>query len=131
MAVDPLHLSREVYANAAQLFARQNTTDGEKRRWIAKNSSLEDIEAAVLAAKARYEGRTHSRVRKALARFSATFMYYSKIGDMFAQQHPEYTSLAWGTMKLLFVVSDRAKKKRLFPQSAAQIIDKCKARSQS
>lgn len=108
MAADPLQLAREVYTNAALLFAKQHTTDERKRFWINQNHSLKDIEAAVLAAKSQYEGRTHSRVRKALAGFSATFMYYSKIGDTFAQHHPEYTSLAWGTMKLLFVVSNGA-----------------------
>ena len=105
MATNSLQLGREVYANATQLFVKQHTTDERKRHWITSNSNLNDIETAVLAAKAQYEGRIHSPVRKALANFSATFMYYSKIGDMFAQQHPEYTSLAWGTMKLLFVVS--------------------------
>jgi hypothetical protein len=108
MAENPLQLARAVYKNAAQLFAKKHTTDERKRYWISQNHSLKDIEAAVLAAKTQYEGRTHSPVRKALAELSATFMYYSKIGDMFAQHHPEYTSLAWGTMKLLFVVSDGA-----------------------
>lgn len=133
MAVDPLQLSREVYSKATQLFVRQHTTDERKRRWVTDYSSLEDIEAAVLAAKAKYEGRTHSPVRKALANFSATFMYYSKIGDMFAQQHPEYTSLAWGTMKLLFVVSGvvGVEKTRSSLQSTVQSFDKGIARSQS
>lgn len=29
------------------------------------------------------------------------------IFDVFAQHHPEYVSLAWGTMKFLFIVSTR------------------------
>lgn len=105
MTADALQQSREIYAKATDLFIRQHTTDERKRQWVADYSNLDDIEAAVRAAKTQYEGRKHSPVRKALARFSDTFMYYSKIGDMFAQQHPEYASLAWGTMKLLFVVS--------------------------
>jgi hypothetical protein len=104
MATDALQLSRNVYAKAVELFSKQHTSDEKKREWITGKDSLKDVEAAVLAAKAHYDSRPQSPVRRSLASFSATCMYYSKIGDMFAQHHAEYTSLAWGTMKLLFVV---------------------------
>lgn len=104
MATTPLHSSQEVYRRAVELFIKQHGADIKKRQWLSDKHSLSDVETAVMAAKAQYEHRTNSRVQKALAKFSATFMYYSKIVDMLAQHHPEYTSLAWGTMKLLFVV---------------------------
>lgn len=67
-------------------------------------ASLQDVEKAVLDAKARYENKKQSKVRSYLADFAKRVNYYGKIMDMLAQQHPEYVSLAWGAMKLLFVV---------------------------
>lgn len=32
--------------------------------------------------------------------------YYGKVMDVLVQQHPEYVSLAWGTMKLVFGVCE-------------------------
>lgn len=31
-------------------------------------------------------------------------MYYGRVFDTLAQHHPEYVALAWGTIKLVFVV---------------------------
>ncbi|PWW73202.1 hypothetical protein C7212DRAFT_223912, partial [Tuber magnatum] len=42
--------------------------------------------------------------RKWLECFSSRVAYYGKIMDVLVQHHPEYASLAWGTMKLLFVL---------------------------
>lgn len=70
--------------------------------WKAAN--LHDVEKAVLDAKARYEDKRQSKVRRYLGDFAKRVHYYGKIMDMLAQQHPEYVSLAWGAMKLLFVV---------------------------
>ena len=36
---------------------------------------------------------------------SEVLVYYGNIFDVLVQHHPEYVSLAWGTFKLLFVVS--------------------------
>ncbi|PUU72119.1 hypothetical protein B9Z19DRAFT_1175592 [Tuber borchii] len=42
--------------------------------------------------------------RKWLGRFSDRVTHYGKIMDVLVQHHPEYASLAWGAMKLLFVL---------------------------
>lgn len=68
------------------------------------SASLHDVEKAVLDAKARYEDKKQSKTRSHLGDFAKRVHYYGKIMDMLAQQHPEYVSLAWGAMKLLFVV---------------------------
>jgi hypothetical protein len=31
-------------------------------------------------------------------------MYYGQVLDMLAQHHPEYVSLAWGTLKFILMV---------------------------
>jgi hypothetical protein len=36
---------------------------------------------------------------------SEKIVHYGNVFDVLAQQHPEYVSLAWGTFKLLFIVS--------------------------
>lgn len=69
---------------------------------------MHDLQQAVLAAKAKYDGRSKdNKAKRWLSRFSKRVMLYSNILDTFVQHHPEYTALAWGTFKLLFVVSSR------------------------
>lgn len=36
--------------------------------------------------------------------FSKRVHYYGKVMDVMVQQHPEYASLAWGAMKIVFGV---------------------------
>ncbi|KAL2693600.1 hypothetical protein Neosp_000160 [[Neocosmospora] mangrovei] len=53
---------------------------------------------------AKYEAKAGaSKTREWLQRFSETICHYSQVLDVFVQHHPEYVSLVWGTMKLLFV----------------------------
>ncbi|RPA98719.1 hypothetical protein L873DRAFT_1686296 [Choiromyces venosus 120613-1] len=42
--------------------------------------------------------------RKWLGHFADRVTYYGNIMDVLVQHHPEYASLAWGAMKLLFVL---------------------------
>ncbi|KAM0247217.1 hypothetical protein ACHAQJ_009949 [Trichoderma viride] len=51
-------------------------------------------------------------------------MHYSNVFDMFLQQHPEYTSLAWGAMKFLFMaVIEHEKTVTILAKSIAQIAE--------
>ena len=62
----------------------------------------------VLEAKAGYDtAHEHSKISKWLSKFSNRVIFYGNILDVVVQQHPEYVSLAWGTMKFLFVVSNQ------------------------
>lgn len=61
---------------------------------------------AVAAAKEKYDQRTKdSKARNWLSYFSSQVTYYGQVLDVLAQHHPEYVSLAWGTMKFVFIVS--------------------------
>ena len=105
MALNQHPIAQDVYDKAVELYNVRYTNDAAKRQWIGSRNTLADVEAAVVAAKDRYEAKSQSRARKALGRFSSGIMYYGNIMDVLAQHHPEYVSLAWGTMKMLFVVS--------------------------
>ncbi|KAF2180741.1 hypothetical protein K469DRAFT_591465, partial [Zopfia rhizophila CBS 207.26] len=65
---------------------------------------IEDVLEIIAIAKEKYEAqRKGSKVRERLAAVSRV-TYYSQILDVLSQHHPEYVSLAWGTMKFLFVL---------------------------
>lgn len=46
-----------------------------------------------------------AKARTWLAETSEVLVHYGYIFDVMMQHHPEYASLAWGTFKLLFIVS--------------------------
>ena len=50
-------------------------------------------------------GKAKAKVRLWLSDLSAKILHYDNIFDVMVQHHPEYVSLAWGTFKLLFIVS--------------------------
>lgn len=95
---------QDVYDDAAALFAAENHHRPKKEAWISNKHSLQDIQEAVRQAQNLYSTKESSRAYKWLQAFSSRFMYYGKIMDMLAQQHPEYVSLGWGTLKFIFVV---------------------------
>lgn len=67
---------------------------------------MKDVEAAVLAAQDKYErGNKKPKMQTWLGRCASRIVHYGNIMDVLVQHHPEYVSLAWGTMKFLFVVS--------------------------
>jgi hypothetical protein len=88
------------------LFNSKLTEDDSKRKWLSEKHSIGSIQDAVLEAKMIYENKLQqSKVRTWLSKLSSRILYYGQIIDVLSQQHPEYVSLAWGTMKFLFVVS--------------------------
>ncbi|KAF2231974.1 hypothetical protein EV356DRAFT_518019 [Viridothelium virens] len=104
MSADHLALAEETYQNAVALFKTKYTTSSDKKKWLSEKSTLHDVENVLLVAKERYDVRTNSRARKYINQVSAGIMYYANIMDMLVQHHPEYVSLGWGTMKLIFVL---------------------------
>ena len=84
------------------------TNDERKRIRLTGMNSLEDVQAAVTEAQVKWESSRKAKMTRLwLARVLPKLQYYGDIMDMLVQQHPEYVSLAWGTMKFLFVVSHR------------------------
>ncbi|KAF5568818.1 hypothetical protein FPHYL_2625 [Fusarium phyllophilum] len=69
------------------------------------SDSLESVQVAVEATFERYESNRNSRVASWLHRLSRRIHYYGRVLDVMVQHHPEYVSLAWGMMKLLFMIS--------------------------
>jgi len=64
-----------------------------------------DVLDAVVQAKLKYNSKPASKARRWLAIFSEKVIYYGAVLDVLVQQYPEYVSLAWGTMKFLFMAS--------------------------
>jgi hypothetical protein len=75
-------------------------------QWLKDAHTITDVEDEVRKAKLKYESKPKGRCRRWLGELSLGIMHYASILDALVQHHPEYVSLAWGTTKLLFVVSD-------------------------
>ena len=78
--------------------------DERDKAWIDSRTSIQDVVQVVSNARDSYQDRRSSKAWKWLAQFSARVNHYSAILDVMVQHHPEYAALAWGAMKLLFVV---------------------------
>ena len=72
---------------------------------VKQATTLKDLEHVVNTVRSDYESSRNHRLRRWLERFSSRLMHYAKVFDVLAQHHPEYVSLAWGAMKVLFIVS--------------------------
>lgn len=65
-------------------------------------TTLEDLLATIADTRRHYDqDRSGSKLRRCMEHFAERIHYYGNIMDVLAQHHPEYVSLAWGTMKLL------------------------------
>lgn len=90
--------------------AFQETTRDPYKKTLASgilvSYTIQDVLSSVQEAKLHYQDdRGHSRTRGYLSAFSHRVMHYGNVLDVLVQHHPEYTSLAWGAMKILFGVS--------------------------
>lgn len=94
-----------LYQRAIDRFAHDGTRDERKIAFAQQSTSLRDVESVVSCAKKEYQTKRNSKPYKWLGRVSTRLVYYGNIFDVLAQHHPEYVALAWGAMKLLFVVS--------------------------
>ncbi|RYP68986.1 hypothetical protein DL770_008336 [Monosporascus sp. CRB-9-2] len=80
-----------------------------------QSSSLNDQEKALVASTSRIEDVLQV-VADSLAKYEA------KILDIFVQHHPEYVSLVWATMKLVFVsVQNHGETLKLLAKSVSQV----------
>jgi hypothetical protein len=100
--------AEQAFTEAVQLYTQQLTKDPKKAKVLddIHASTISDVVSAVHTAREHYEKkRSDSRARSCLVEVSKRLVYYGNVMDVIVQQHPEYVSLAWGTMKLLFGVS--------------------------
>ncbi|CAG8975769.1 hypothetical protein HYALB_00009289, partial [Hymenoscyphus albidus] len=75
-------------------------------QWLvdSKAGNLSEILFSINAAKTQHEERKNGSVmRKSLTNLAEKIHHYGSIMDVLVQHHPEYASLAWGVMKVLFV----------------------------
>ncbi|KAF4542891.1 hypothetical protein BFW01_g4810 [Lasiodiplodia theobromae] len=97
--------SREAYDKAVDLLQKKYANNGRKLELLKSAYGIEDVLETVTEAQLKYAQRTEgSKVRKWLGGLSTRITYYGQIIDVLSQHHPEYVSLAWGTMKFLFVL---------------------------
>ena len=100
--------AREAFAEGVEIFSSTLTKDSRKICLARQASCMEDVQSAVTDAKARYDsGRQNHNVSMWLSKLSTRIGYYSNIMDVLVQHHPQYAALAWGAMKVLFVVRPR------------------------
>ena len=99
-------LLREAYENAKSIFTTELTADESKRLFLHEvgSSGIEGVCQTLAAAKTKYEEKSNSKAKKWLSIFSGKVMFYAGVLDVLVQHHPEYVSLVWGAMRLLFAV---------------------------
>ncbi|KAL9619293.1 MAG: hypothetical protein Q9160_006058 [Pyrenula sp. 1 TL-2023] len=95
----------EAFTDAKKIFASTVTDDNRKKNIALQAVSLDDLKQAAAKAKAKYERHHENKAAKWLTKFSFRVRHYGNILDVLTQHHPEYVSLAWGAMKLIFGVS--------------------------
>lgn len=105
-AVSARGSSHNAYSKAVGLLQKKYATDGERQSFLRSVYSIEDVLETVAEAQSKYAQKAEGfKARKWLGGLSTRIMYYGQIVDVMSQHHPEYVSLAWGTLKFLFVVS--------------------------
>jgi hypothetical protein len=97
------------FENARTRFELQGTRDPRKkdRLHTLKTTTMDDLLNAVKDAQEDYhQRRTESAFGRYMDQLAERIHYYGNIMDVLVQHHPEFTSLAWGAMKLLVGVRD-------------------------
>lgn len=76
--------------------------------WLETLTSVEDVQKTLKQAQDKAQREGKSTIRQWLEKLSSVVLYYNGALDMLAQQHPEYLSLVWGTLKFIIMVSLRS-----------------------
>ncbi|KAK4175537.1 hypothetical protein QBC36DRAFT_331347 [Triangularia setosa] len=100
-ALDP---ATDAFQDAIIIFSNELTKDKAKRDLISRSDGFEDLQKTLTDVQHKYESaRAKSRPREYLNKFSSLLCHYDNMMKCLIQHNPEYVSLAWGAMKLLFV----------------------------
>lgn len=93
------------FREAKAKFASDLTHDPRKIAFVDSITLMKDVADKVGESAAAYESqRKGSKARKWLAALSSRIQFYGTVLDVFAQHHPEYVALAWGSIKFLLTV---------------------------
>lgn len=108
--VSRIDQTKKIFEEALQAFHSEFSKDKTKLKYLQdpKLGSFEKVLAAVIEARDKYNARKgDSVIRQKLCELAEKIHHYGGIVDVMVQQHPEYVSLIWGAMKILFVVSQK------------------------
>ncbi|KAK1706644.1 hypothetical protein BDP67DRAFT_167311 [Colletotrichum lupini] len=96
-------IAEEAFRAVQKYFQQSGILTLEKKPLVTGSHSMEDLQGLVTATLEKYEAmKASSTMRGWLERTSEIICHYGTIFDVFIQHHPEYVSLAWGAMKLIF-----------------------------
>ncbi|CUS12299.1 unnamed protein product [Tuber aestivum] len=97
--------AKQAFEEAIQIFNGTLAKSEKERLDPERATTMADVLEYTNKAKETWENKPRwKKPRKWLERFSTRVTHYSKVMDVLVQHHPEYASLAWGAMKLLFVL---------------------------
>ena len=106
---NPFVTAEKAFQEGVKIFEESLAKASAEQRRVEQQqaSSLQDVLDAALAAKTHYQSKSSSiRLRECIAAFSARICRYGNVMDVLGQHHPEYVSLVWGAMKMLFGVCE-------------------------
>jgi hypothetical protein len=97
-----------VFEKSLKIFKKKVALQAPNDSWLddLKATRLQDVIDDVAKAQALYFHRKgDSKLHKRIVSFSRRVEHYGKVLDVMVQHHPEYVSLAWGSLKLVFGVN--------------------------
>ncbi|KAB2573619.1 hypothetical protein DBV05_g7730 [Lasiodiplodia theobromae] len=97
-------IARQAYDEAVSTLQKDLKGDANGLKIIFSANTAENVLQIVSHLESEYNrhGYKRKKVLDCLYSFSARVAHYERILDTLAQHHPEYVSLAWGTLKLVF-----------------------------
>lgn len=105
IATDDGFVAEGAFRAVQDYFQQSRILTREQKTLITRSQSMEDVQSLVTATLGKYEAtKASSKIRRWLERTSEIICHYGTILDVFVQHHPEYVSLAWGALKLIFSV---------------------------
>ncbi|KAF2868402.1 hypothetical protein BDV95DRAFT_579769 [Massariosphaeria phaeospora] len=99
------NVAATAFEEGLRVFKTKLTADPKKREYLddLKAATLHEVLVEVSKAQAVYDAkRGSSQVRECILAFSKRVHHYGTVMDVMVQHHPEYASLAWGAMKIVF-----------------------------
>jgi len=102
----PRDIAQEAYEQARRFLTHELRQGSSFQQIIEHNTSLGEVQSIVERAKHTYNTAVGKRkvVFQWLGKVSQRLLYYGTVLDMLSQHHPEYTALAWGSVKFILTV---------------------------
>lgn len=84
-----------------------------ERLWLEQQHSITDVCKLIEHTRRSHDAKSQNKARRWLVALSARILRFGTVLDVFAQHHPEYASLVWGSFKFLFTVGVCCRPRRL------------------